>query len=84
MITAIDTDVMIDLLTDDPAHGESSRQLMVEAYDEGALIVSEVVYAELVRQFDSQADLDSALKQLGIRKTQSGFDVAFLAPIRFK
>jgi len=79
MITAVDTNVMIDLLTDDPVHGKSSRQLMVEAYDEGALVISEIVYAELAPQFASQSELDSVLRRLGIRRIQSGFEVAFLA-----
>lgn len=79
MITAIDTNVMIDLLTDDPVHGESSRQLLIDAYDEGGLVICEVVYAELAPQFDSQSALDSVLKQLGIRRIQGGFDVAYRA-----
>jgi hypothetical protein len=79
MITAIDTSVLIDILAKDPIHVESSRRLIVEAYDEGGLIISEVVYAELTPQYDLQPDLHSALRQLGIRLVNSGFDAAYLA-----
>ena len=84
MITAIDTNVMIDLLTDDSVHGESSRQLLIDAYDEGGLVICEVVYAELAPQFDSQAALDAVLKQLGIRRIQGGFDVAYRAGAEYR
>lgn len=79
MITAVDTSVLLDVIMADPVHGPSSRKRLKKAYDEGALIVSDVVYAELAPQFASRRDEDAALIAFGIRLVTSGADVAFLA-----
>jgi predicted nucleic acid-binding protein len=79
MITAVDTSVLLDVIMADPVHGPSSRERLKKAYDDGALIVSDVVYAELAPQFASREDEDAALIEIGIRLVTSGADVAFLA-----
>lgn len=47
MITAVDTNVLLDVFLADEQHGSTSKQRLREAYDASALIVCDVVYAEL-------------------------------------
>ena len=71
MITAIDTNILLDLLIPGAPHAVSSEALLDEAYQQGALIISETVYAELAARFPSQVELDGFLRSTGIRLEHS-------------
>jgi predicted nucleic acid-binding protein len=71
MITAIDTNILLDILIPGAPHGETSKLWLDEANERGALIISEVVYSELASQFDSQEELDSFLEDTVIHLTPS-------------
>ena len=77
MICAVDTNVILDVLTDDPEHGARSERLLAEALDTGSLVICELVYAELVPQFESQEALDSTLLEMGARVIEGGVEVAW-------
>lgn len=79
MISAVDTSVIIDVVTADPVHGPSSRELLRHSSNEGALIICEVVYAEIAPQFASRGQLEQVLDKLGIRLSNGGDIVAYLA-----
>lgn len=66
MITAVDTSVLLDVFLADERHGPRSRQRLREAYDAGALVVCDVVYAELAPAFDDREALDSALREINV------------------
>ena len=74
MITAVDTNVLLDVFLPDTHHGARSRQLLKHAYNRGAILVCDVVYAELVPLFAERAALDKALRE--ISATTSPIDVA--------
>jgi predicted nucleic acid-binding protein len=67
MITAIDTNILLDILNPNAFHFTSSKALMDEAYMQGALIINEVVYAELAVQFPSHVPLEEFLQRTSIR-----------------
>jgi len=69
MITAVDTAVLLDLLVNDPKHADRSEALLVQAYEQGSLIISPAVYAELVPQARDREELDEWLQQAGIHVT---------------
>ncbi|HHV62674.1 MAG TPA: type II toxin-antitoxin system VapC family toxin [Firmicutes bacterium] len=71
MISALDTNVLLDVLLPDNNHYQNSKTLIDRAYAEGALIICEAVYAELACQFDSPDELDSFLSDTGIRLVPS-------------
>ena len=71
MITAVDTNILLDILIPGAVHSSNSKALLEAAYAQGAMIISEVVYAELAAQFPSQAELDRFLHGTGIRLEQS-------------
>ena len=47
MITAVDTNVLIDILNKDERDFENSDRLLQQALKRGSLIINEVVYGEL-------------------------------------
>ena len=84
MITAIDTNILLDVFLPDKIHVEHSASLLRQAYDEGALSISHLVYAELVPQFGDRATLDHALEKLNVQTSAIDDDVAFLAGLKWK
>ena len=67
MKTAVDSSVLLDVLGADPRFGEASREALRAAYDAGALVACEVVWAEVRAHFPADADFAQALGLLGIR-----------------
>jgi hypothetical protein len=68
MITAVDTNVLIDILEPDPIHGRASLNLLRRAMGQGAVVACEVVWAEVATAYDAEStDVLDALTQSGIR-----------------
>lgn len=84
MITAVDTNVLLDIFIAGDRHGPQSKERLVAAYDAGAIVVSDVVYAELVPAFRDRAALDSALLELGATLSPIDSTIAFEAGMRWK
>lgn len=78
MITAIDTNILLDVLVDSE-RADQSEALLVQAYEQGSLIIAPVVYAELVPQAPSQKELDRWLNVAGIQVLPFTKDHAFKA-----
>ncbi len=72
MITAVDTNVLLDICLPDPKHGPASRDRLKECLAEGAVFVCEVVYAELACAFPSHDSLQETLDLLGVELEPSG------------
>lgn len=84
MITAIDTNILLDLLTPGAKFSQRSKQLLDESYRAGSLIICEVVYAELAAQFKSQVELEEFLKDTGIRLVNSDSRALYEASLAWK
>jgi hypothetical protein len=67
MITAVDTNVLLDILIPGAPHGDESERALAEALRAGAIVVSDPVYAELAVHFPEQAHLDRFLADTGLR-----------------
>jgi len=52
MITAVDTNILLDILIPDEPFSLSSKDLLDRHVSMGQLIICEVVYAELFQHFD--------------------------------
>jgi predicted nucleic acid-binding protein len=65
--TAVDSSVLLDVLGADPRFGEKSREALRAAYDRGALVASDVVWAEVRAHFPSDEACEAILGLLGIR-----------------
>jgi predicted nucleic acid-binding protein len=72
---AVDSSVLLDVLTADPVHGERSRDALRDAYDTGPLVACDIVWAEVRAHFPTDAEFSAAMRLLGIR-FESIFDDA--------
>lgn len=63
MITALDTNVLLDILIPDERFFERSLATIQAAADEGSLVICDPVYAELCGQFRSQLECDRFLQE---------------------
>lgn len=79
MITAVDTNVLLDVFLPDEAFVDQSSESLRRAYDEGALVINHLVYAELVPQFTHRTELNNALARLSVRVVPLDDEVAYLA-----
>ena len=66
MITAIDTNVVLDVVTADARYGLASAEAMRRAASEGSLIACEIVWAELAAAFGPGPQAEATLGRLGI------------------
>ena len=83
MTTAVDTNILVDITTPDETVGQASRELLRIAYDRGPIIVCDIVYAELVPNFESRDALDTALRVIGAMVSPVDTDISFAAGLRW-
>ena len=84
MITSVDSSVLFDLFLKDSPHHPRSRGWLRDAYDKGAVIVCDVVYAELAPAFASRSALDGALAQIGAALSPIDSSIAYEAGLRWR
>ena len=75
----MDTNILLDLLVPGSPHADSSEQALTESLKAGAVLISEVVYAELASHFPSRQELDHFLEDTGIRPDSSSTEALYLA-----
>jgi len=81
--TAVDTSVLLDVFLADPRHGERSRDWLRAAYDAGAIIVCDIVYAELTPAFGDRPSLDAALRRINATTSPINSTIAHEAGLRW-
>ena len=83
MITAVDTNVLLDVLVFDQIHEPQSEARLRDAYDRGAVLVCDIVYAELVPAFPDRRVLDEALAVIGVQLSPIDTTIAWEAGVRW-
>jgi len=83
MITAVDTNIILDVLIPGEPCGESSKILLDRHLSKGKLIICEVVFAELSACFSSGQELEFFLADTGIGLVCSKEKALFLAGSRW-
>lgn len=78
-MTLVDSNVLIDLLQDDPVWADWSYLQLRVASASGAVVINPVVYAELSANFKTAADLNRFLNNAKVVNEPIGADAAFLA-----
>jgi predicted nucleic acid-binding protein len=78
-MTLVDTNVLLDLFTDDPAWADWSIGQLDAAALRGPLIISPVVYAELSVRFDRIEALDEVVRDTGVVMADIPRPALFLA-----
>ena len=79
MRTAVDSSVLLDVFGDDRVFGQRSREALRAAYDGGALVACEIVWAEVRAHFTSEESLGESLALLGIQFDPISQEAARLA-----
>ena len=83
-MTLIDTNVLLDLVTNDPVWADWSIRQLDGAAIRGPLIINDVVYAELSVGFERIEDLDDLLDEAGIAMDEIPREALFLAGKAFR
>jgi predicted nucleic acid-binding protein len=79
MITALDSSIILDVLTGSPRFAEASEQLLRRASAEGRLILGECVAAEILPAFGSKEDFPRFLRDWQIDFVPSSLESSLLA-----
>jgi predicted nucleic acid-binding protein len=84
MITAVDTNVLLDVLVADPTFGRSSAHALRTALRQGQLIACDVVWAEVAVSFASATAALNALKTLNLEFSALTLEAALEAGLAWK
>ena len=83
-MTLIDTNVLLDVATDDPVWADWSIRQLDAAAAKGPLVINDVVYAELSVGFERIEDLDALLDEAGVGLEEIPREALFLAGKAFR
>ena len=79
MITAVDTNVLLDIVRPNREFFQSSIESLEEASQAGSLVVCDLVYAELCVHFGKQEECDEFLNEAQARVEALSREASFLA-----
>ena len=83
-MTLVDTNVLLDLVTDDPDWAAWSLARLEEAALAGPILINDIVYAEISVRYDRIEDLDAMLGQAMIDIAAMPRSALFLAGKAFQ
>lgn len=66
MVTAVDTNVLLDVFGADESFGPRSKATLTECLSQGSLIACDVVWAEAAAWFPSANEASRAMERLGV------------------
>lgn len=77
--TLVDTNVLLDVLAKNPQWFAWSSRMLADALDQGAVILNQVVYAEVAHGYREQGELDELLSEQAFIREDLPWDAAFRA-----
>jgi predicted nucleic acid-binding protein len=83
MITAVDTNIILDVLIPGQSFADSSKNLLDYYMSKGRLILCEAVFAELSACFTDPGELQQFLAETGMELVYSSGDALFKAGARW-
>ena len=83
-MTLVDSNVLLDLVTDDPEWSEWSVARLEEAALVGPLLINDIVYAETSIRYDRIEDFDALLSETMIEVAPTPRPALFLAGKAFQ
>lgn len=78
-ITLVDSNVLLDLITDDPTWADWSAQKLAEASEEGEVVINPIIYSEVSIGFNRVEDLEAVLPEDLYVRMPLPWTAAFLA-----
>jgi len=82
--TLVDSNVLIDVLADDPQWADWSLEQLDQLGSQAALVINPLILAELSPRFERAAELEAALAGLPLKREPLPWDAAFLAGQAFR
>lgn len=80
MITAIDTNILIDVFEPDPVFGLASKEALKRCLREGSVIACEVVWAEVMTAYCHKGnEAVEALRRIGVEYSAMTFEASLEA-----
>ena len=79
----VDSNVLIDLFTNDPSWADWSEQQLLECSRSGALAINPVIYAEVSTAFRTEKAFTQAIDSLGLQRLELPYAAGFLAAKAF-
>lgn len=83
MPTLVDSNVILDVVSEDAEWGDWSASMLARAAESGRLVINPLIYAEVSCGFDRIEDLDDALPAGYFVREQLPWEAAFLAARAF-
>ena len=83
MACLLDTNVLLDILTDDPKWGGWSERQFTRAHADGPIPLSPIIYAELAAHFSAAEDLDHFLRPAVFKRLPLPYEAGFRASRAF-
>lgn len=75
----VDSNVLLDVATNDPAWGEWSSAMLERVADEAILVINPLIYAEVSVGFASIEAVEAALPRDAYQRVSLPYEAAFLA-----
>ncbi|WP_430420197.1 type II toxin-antitoxin system VapC family toxin [Phenylobacterium sp.] len=79
----VDSNVLIDIISDDPTWGAWSAGRLADAAETGRLIINAIIYAEVSTRFSRIEDVERALPRDMLDREAIPYEAAFLAAKAF-
>ena len=80
----VDTNVLLDVSTNDPEWGVWSSHALEQAADESTLVINPIIYAEVSIAYKQIEDLELSLPPAIFRRDALPYEAAFLAGKAFR
>jgi len=80
----VDTNVLVDIISDDPQFAEASILALEKCSENGILVINPVIYGEVGAICDSLEELDSLLPVDVFRRDELMWEASFLAGQAFR
>jgi predicted nucleic acid-binding protein len=77
--TLVDSNVLLDIATEDRAWFDWSAQALAEAANEGPLVINQIIYAEVSIGFRAIEELDESLPRTLFEREALPYEAGFLA-----
>jgi len=78
-VVLVDTNVLLDVVQDDPDWGDWAQRQLEAASLRGPLAINAVIYAELSMAYERIEDLDRVVQQTGLHELTIPREALFLA-----
>jgi predicted nucleic acid-binding protein len=75
----VDSNVILDVLTEDPQWCDWSAQQLADFANQGDLIINPIIFAEVSIGFNQPDELESALPETFFQREPLPYEAAFLA-----